>query len=1541
MRRIFFLIAFGFLANSSNGQSARLNDRWEEYYKKATVATFYSSSVLNGFDELTLAQLYTDSAEAYCLEDSNRKSKISDLRTEHTVSKYIASENINYMYPAFSLMAGYRPDFIIRDDAGELLVEALLEKVLDQNDPLNKGRFRDNTDYLLLSVEPYDSVYFTVASDYLGTTSGHYTIRYHEVKSILSPEAFRRYRNHTMSNEDWQVIADAYGVDQLIGLNIKDQGSIIPGLFYKGIYLNYYTSNDGFHYVNYYETFRVDKASAWSTSLYVVALLNFIFTYLGLFFLSTAKFSKGIGRGFRSGAFQISFFRNFEAYRDSVLVLLASLLSVIGATYLSSFVSPEINSYYGDPGVKVWLGFQLFVPFAFSIVGCYLALFKFPKIVVNSVLGYTRIIYVSFMVPLVLISYYEYQSELFPEALYKYLDFIPFIAALPVSYGVGKLLNNLFKGNTPSSLGWGLLITSLLLMLVAMYFELRQYFLLANLTYVINGIVTSTILYSSKSLLKDDGAGFISGAEEYNLSNPYTYISNAYLLGSPLNKMLDFIQGSSMKNILFLSGRSGIGKTRSLNELIQHFKKNHHNEFAVFVGDCNESKDGSTPMYEPFFEAFCLQGEICCSDLQNKGRLEKGFFTDRSQISKGLANILSTAGSLGPVDLSNVLSVEDNTSRSIKEIVNELLDILIDRFINHADTKKKVILVIDDYQKVDSSTTELLVAFINELHSRTKYHGKIKIIIIYSNDNQNVDNSSVASLKESINMEYNSLPEGEAFIEEYIEIDQGKFFDSVMSSKSFQVFGDSDAFSFNPLIKGHIEHISENNSKTITPSDFFSYLQALKSADILIFDGSIIRIVREPNEDEIGIQNSRATNILARFLELGENDRSLLESASSIGFKFDAGLLAQIWQVDVLSILNQLEKLEGSYVLDLNNQDNIYSFVDKVTHSVIFEFSQKRNGNEETRQLIIEYQKRIIKSIADNKDGSYLSSLDVDILVGATERCFKYSNIEFIHKHTNLLGLEACLKLSILGKRKKALELLQRLLSKCIDLSDSEIYKVSLVLRELTQVERKTIEFDFEFRNALFLDELHSLARQKANREFAQEDYLSNPYISVTIIILGGIMQHIKDQRRKNVDYKLNDDTQNLPYFKRLRLIEELISQQDDLNPYATLRIAFFRSNINGDQLSEYPILMKSAISQKYYSLAGEIARDYTLVPGVSLDQRRSAIFIALEIFDDKNQTHISLDHDTHELDSSQLMERVSNLIKSQTLDSRKAKDFNVLLSRIREYFYYDCKAYHEVVVISNLALSLSYRVGDDIGIERALSFKGASLYHIGDHEESLKVYTNYFEFLVRTTRKSEAFKYAVEGLLRNGNAVNDLSEFHRAKEELYEHLLYLGSAALHSNLDYSLFDPSQKLSDLFLVSEGLFVNEEFQQVEVQIEDKSLIIDVLNLLVGIAFSDGSIDENEMYDLKESAIALSYSLNLPKQFIIHYIPSICSEYDARNAEDRMQFFNKSCLHLKETYPKEKTLTLLSLCIDMSLADGQNTSGERKYIDLAHTIFTSKS
>ena len=136
---------------------------------------------------------------------------INALREEHSISESIATDNINYIYPSSSLMSGYRDDFIIKDDAEELLVESLIEKVLLQFDPLNRGLIKENIDYVVFQIIPFNQTIFQVASDFMSSETGHYVIRPHEFIEILDEDGFKRLKNDELSIDDWQKLFDNYG----------------------------------------------------------------------------------------------------------------------------------------------------------------------------------------------------------------------------------------------------------------------------------------------------------------------------------------------------------------------------------------------------------------------------------------------------------------------------------------------------------------------------------------------------------------------------------------------------------------------------------------------------------------------------------------------------------------------------------------------------------------------------------------------------------------------------------------------------------------------------------------------------------------------------------------------------------------------------------------------------------------------------------------------------------------------------------------------------------------------------------------------------------------------------------------------------------------------------------------------------------------------------------------------------------------------------------------------------------------------------------
>ena len=81
-------------------------NKFNDFLKKAQIATFYSSEYLNGYYELNLAFSYLDSAK-YELDKIPSEnplrpvysSQYNSLYNELNISKSIAADNLNYIYP--------------------------------------------------------------------------------------------------------------------------------------------------------------------------------------------------------------------------------------------------------------------------------------------------------------------------------------------------------------------------------------------------------------------------------------------------------------------------------------------------------------------------------------------------------------------------------------------------------------------------------------------------------------------------------------------------------------------------------------------------------------------------------------------------------------------------------------------------------------------------------------------------------------------------------------------------------------------------------------------------------------------------------------------------------------------------------------------------------------------------------------------------------------------------------------------------------------------------------------------------------------------------------------------------------------------------------------------------------------------------------------------------------------------------------------------------------------------------------------------------
>ena len=85
------------------------------------------------------------------------------------------------------------------------------------------------------------------------------------------------------------------------------------------------------------------------------------------------------------------------------------------------------------------------------------------------------------------------------------------------------------------------------------------------------------------------------------------------------------------------------------------------------------------------------------------------FFSDRSVTFNSISKVANLASSAAPIDLGDIISIDDNQGLSVNEISGELIEFLIDK-LNQESEDKRLLIVLDDCQWADLATIELILA---------------------------------------------------------------------------------------------------------------------------------------------------------------------------------------------------------------------------------------------------------------------------------------------------------------------------------------------------------------------------------------------------------------------------------------------------------------------------------------------------------------------------------------------------------------------------------------------------------------------------------------------------------------------------------------------------------------------------------------------------------------------------------------------------------------------------------------------------------------
>ena len=945
---IFF---FSFSLFSSEKSSLSIQDSLKIENYKAHIDTYKYISRDNYNNEYFLdkASNYADSIIS--IENDNnyaREIKKSILLTKKTIKNNVISK-IEF----FEFYSGIPQYYGFIDDAIEYAYESAISQLLNTkykvlgNIPLSdasitsvlvKKSCDSKSDPKCLDDETFEIINQTLISN-----TNHRIIQSNELIPILGIENSSNLLNGSMTEENINKIIDHLQLDRLGVFTVNNIDVINNKVWFVNTDFKTYEKSEGFLESIFAKGYTIDKRD-----------LSLFFHLLGVFILSIILVSLAYG-------LSLLFRKNILiATRDSNKELILSILNKVKYVvlyfplpiilsfiiiYVCSFIIPRGDVDVGEINVNVWILLltilMSFLPIMINsfFVNRFVNRFNIESF--HTPRGYTFFVnscLYATSFPILIFSYI--QKETHPFAIYILLIFITLLIGNLIGRSYFKLGRSSNRQVALTGLVLGLISLLIFNTLIIFEFSVSTLFLsfiiftpISILHYKLDTYFDR--LFSQKS----------NESIERKANEKFSYVKSVMNPDVIYKKVEDKMSKSDKLNIMLIEAPMGIGKTRSLKESFPNFRKNNWN---IYYGDCNEIQDDAIS-FEPFLEAFSrLIGDNWNSRSES---LDK--------ITKGIINI-AAAGAGSTFEISKFSSSAEKTMNEISlEIVDKLTNI-----------DKKVLFVMEDVHWIDPETLTLLKHFIQTVNRDPFLRKNLCIIITVR-----------AEMKGSYRgLNYHALKK-----ELHKLKDKNNLFDlsDLLNSNSFDLYDfiknlcvEDNGFKMvstsmnriNTLFNKRNEEFQLELKDKLTPRYIINALDVWIEDHKLVYSAEgYVLAVDGMDPETIQMEDLPAIENLdsyyhSIFDDFEEKWSRVLESASVIGNKFNAEILAQVWRFDLLDVLKFLERAVDKDLLeDVSHQDNIYRFCDKrIVSALKTYFKDDKIKPDGERQIITEYNKRYL-----------------------------------------------------------------------------------------------------------------------------------------------------------------------------------------------------------------------------------------------------------------------------------------------------------------------------------------------------------------------------------------------------------------------------------------------------------------------------------------------------------------------------------------------------------------------------------------------------
>ena len=1151
----------------------------EKYKNHINTLQYISRQNYNTEFFLDLALKYVDSI-LQIQDDNTYASEIEEtiLLTKNTIDNNVISK-IEF----FEFYSGVPSYYGFVDDAIEYAYDDALTELLNLkyrvlgNVPLSEAGITS-----ILIREDCDDATFEIINQSLISNSNHRILQANELIEVLGVEKSNKLINGQLREDDVKTIINNLKLDKLGIFSIGNIDVIDNKIWLVKTDFKTYNESQGFIESIFTKGYTVDKRNL-SLFFEIILILILAIIFVSLAYSFSLIFVNRKNILISSNDLNKEFFISIlnKVKYVALYFFLPIILSFV-MIYLCSFIIPKGDVDVGEINVLVWI---LSLTFLMSFLPIILNLFVVNRLDIDgfhTTLGYTffanSCLYATYF-PIFI--FYFIQYETYPFLINVLLIFITLLIGnlLGKSYfQYGFVTKNNYKRRQA--------ITGLVLGLIALIifnriiiYELSIQNLLLSFAIIAPLSILNQILdnYSARLFEKKS-----KDSKETLILDKVKYVESVMNPGKLIYEAIENQMSDDDLDIMLINAPMGMGKTRSLNEArFKYFTE--ENGWKVCRGDCDEIQDETAISFEPFLEAFSdILGETWNSRSETTDKITKGFMdaaSDRVGIPLGISEYSSSS------------------KKTMNEISLEIMDKL-------TSSNKKVLFIMEDIHWIDPETLTLLKHFIKTVNRNTFLRQNLCIVITVRSDiKPPYRGLNYEELKtELVNLDDKTTNPFE--LHDLLDINSFKLVDFVknlsIENNEFRI-ASSSMNQINTLFNEYNEQIkSESENAKLTPLYVFKVLESWISDGSLKYspDGYLLTKTVDieslpPDEDIDSYYHSIFDTFEPKW-------RRILESASVIGNKFDADILAQVWGYKLLDVLDFLEKaVNNDLLIDVSSQDNFYEFKDRRIVSALKSYFKDASMNDEgEKQIVIEYNKRYLElqlDIIKNPEKH-----DTENLLKVIRRMLTLSSIEYYRHNCNKLILDVVCRYLYFKKLGK--------LDAFANLLEKKNYNELADLVKKLKIIADDVNYSFAEKQKI-LDELAEEENRKSKIPLPagiNTDQLSND-LRLLIILNGEIMNTYSASivTTTTIGFKHEDFKSFIPTLNKF---------PTKLNGLSLIYFIKYLGNINLDLDDEVEMI----ISGEYEKRQKEIEQGQKVMFESAVEQLQSTKFHKLAVREQK-----------------------------------------------------------------------------------------------------------------------------------------------------------------------------------------------------------------------------------------------------------------------------------------------------------------------------------